>query len=66
MVPEKKESSGDDSKVESPVIGTYKGHTVITLPKNGKPFTFGISKAKTILENIEDIRKFVESSNVAN
>ena len=60
--PDKKESTGHDSKVESPIIGTYKGHAVITLPMDGKGFTFGMSKARAILEHIEEIRSFVEST----
>jgi len=40
-------------------ISNYKGHPIITLP-NG--FTFGLSKAKAILENIEEIRRFVEDN----
>jgi len=44
-----------------PVIGEYKGRPVITLNPNSRfPFTFGVSKAKLILEHIEEIKKFVE------
>ena len=53
-------------------IGTYKGHEVITLffPKDEKTgiqrrFSFGRKKAELILENIEDIRVFVEGGNDA-
>ena len=40
-------------------ISNYKGHPVITLP-NG--FSFGLSKARAILENIEEIKKFVKEN----
>ncbi len=41
----------------------YKGNPIIVLKRdeNDKfPFSFGLSKAKLILENIEEIKKFVE------
>ena len=43
-------------------IGEYKGNKTITLSEEGSemsekyPFSFGIKKAKLILENIEDRR----------
>lgn len=41
----------------------YKGNALIVL-KNTEddkyPFSFGLKKAKLVLEHIEDIRKFVE------
>ena len=47
--------------------GEFKGNKTISLlsdsddKKNGKyPFTFGFNKAKLIVENIEDIKAFVE------
>jgi hypothetical protein len=43
----------------------YMGKPIIVLKRdeNDKfPFSFGLSKAKLILENIEDIKKFVEES----
>lgn len=49
-------------------IGEYKGHKMISLIEEGKEetdkylFSFGIKKAKLILENIEDIKKFVEDN----
>jgi len=49
-------------------IGEYKGHKMLSLFEEGKegddkyPFSFGIKKAKLILENIEDIKKFVEEN----
>ena len=41
----------------------YKSNPIIVLKRdeNDKfPFSFGLSKAKLILENIEEIKKFVE------
>lgn len=45
-------------------VGEYKGHVTISLSNSEEdayPFTFGLAKAKLILEHIEDIKKFVES-----
>ncbi len=44
-------------------IGEYKGHKTISLMKSeddSYPFTFGIGKAKLILENLDEIKKFAE------
>jgi len=44
-------------------MGEYKGKKTIALLRNEDdrfPFTFGVTKAKLILENIEEITKFVE------
>lgn len=41
----------------------YKGKPLLVIKRdeNDKfPFSFGLSKAKLILENIEEIKKFVE------
>ncbi len=46
-------------------IGEYKGHATISLLKdeNDKlPFTFGLTKAKLILENIDAVKEFVEKN----
>ncbi len=46
-------------------IGEYKGHKTISLTKGEDdkyPFTFGLGKARLIVENIEDIRKFVDEN----
>jgi hypothetical protein len=50
-------------------ISEYKGHKILALYKNDAeesdkfpPFSFGVSKAKLILENFEDIKKFVEEN----
>jgi len=45
--------------------GEYKGKPLIVLKRNEEdqyPFSFGVSKAKLILENIEEIKKFVEEN----
>lgn len=41
----------------------FKGNPTIVLsngPEDKYPFSFGLKKAKLILEHVEDIRKFVE------
>ena len=46
-------------------IGEYKGCKVITFKQDENtkfPFTFGLAKAKIILEHFEDIKKFVEEN----
>lgn len=49
-------------------LGEYKGHKLLILTEEGKegedkyPFSFGVKKAKLILENIEGIKKFVEEN----
>lgn len=51
---------------EMPVkIGEYKGHKTISLMKSDDdqyPFTFGLGKAKLIVDNIDEIKKFVEEN----
>jgi hypothetical protein len=43
-----------------PVIGEFKGNPVITLNPNSRyPFTFGLSKAKLILEHLDRIKEFI-------
>ncbi|MBI4368599.1 MAG: hypothetical protein HY547_00040 [Elusimicrobia bacterium] len=42
----------------------YKGNPMIVLsngPDDKYPFSFGLRKAKMILEHIEDIKKFVQN-----
>lgn len=44
----------------------FKGNPMIVIKNNEEdkfPFQFGVKKAKLILENIEDIKKFVEKHN---
>ncbi|MFH1128335.1 MAG: hypothetical protein WAW67_06305 [Candidatus Omnitrophota bacterium] len=43
----------------------FKGKPILILKRNEEdkyPFSFGVSKAKLILENIEEIKKFVEEN----
>lgn len=45
--------------------GEYKGKPLLILKRNEEdkyPFSFGLSKAKLILDNLDEIRKFVEES----
>ena len=46
----------------------YKGKPIIVIKRDEEdkyPFSFGLSKAKLILENIEEIKKFVEENSQA-
>jgi len=43
----------------------YKGKPILIIKRNQEdrfPFSFGISKARLIMEHIEEIKKFVEDS----
>lgn len=45
--------------------GEYNGNPVITLKRaetDKYPFSFGLSKARLIIENIDEIKKFVEEN----
>ena len=45
--------------------GEFKGKPLIILKRDEEekyPFSFGLGKAKLILENIEEIKKFVEEN----
>lgn len=45
--------------------GEYKGKPLLILKRSEEdkyPFSFGVSKAKLILDNIEEIKKFVEEN----
>jgi len=45
--------------------GEYKGKPILKLSRKEDdkwPFSFGLTKAKLILEHIEDIEKFVKES----
>ena len=44
--------------------GEYKGNKMITLKKDDNdkyPFSFGKGKAKLIVENFEEVKKFAET-----
>ncbi len=46
-----------------PEIQEYKGNKLICLnPGTKYPFSFGLNKAKMVLENLDAIRKFVETN----
>ena len=48
--------------------GEYKGKPLIVIKRSEDdkyPFSFGLSKARLILENIEEIKKFVEENSNA-
>jgi hypothetical protein len=43
----------------------YKGNPIIVIKRSEDdkyPFSFGVSKARLILENIDEIKKFVEEN----
>ena len=43
-------------------IQEFKGNKVLNLnPESKFPFSFGLAKAKLVLENIDVIKKFVET-----
>jgi len=47
-------------------IGEYKGMPILILRRSEDdkfPFSFGINKAKLIMENLEEIKKFVAENN---
>jgi hypothetical protein len=46
----------------------FKGNKILVLKRNEEdkyPFSFGVAKAKMILESIDDIKKFVEEEDIA-
>jgi len=46
-----------------PKVGQYKGHPMIILnPDDRFPFQFGLNKARLILQHIDEIRGFVETT----
>jgi len=50
-------------------IGEYKGSPIISLLRDDEdrfPFSFGITKAKLILENIESIKAFINTNEPKN
>lgn len=51
-----------EKKLEAKV-SEYKGNPIIAIPTGNSeryPFSFGYTKAKAILEYLDDIKKFVE------
>lgn len=45
-----------------PIIESFRGHKVLTLnPGHKYPFRFGKVKARMIIENIEQIRRFANA-----
>jgi hypothetical protein len=46
-------------------VSEYKGNAIISLPVAGStkyPFTFGLNKAKAIMQYLDDIKKFIEDN----
>lgn len=56
--------SDERPRVNVPTRGEFKDNPTLTLPmpKSRKDFTFGRGKALTILQYLEDIKKFVEDT----
>ncbi len=49
----------------SATVSEYKGNAIISLPVAGStkyPFTFGLNKAKAIMQYIDDIKKFIDDN----
>jgi len=45
---------------DQPQEGDYKGHAILTLNPNSRyPFSFGVSKAKLVLEYLDEIKAFI-------
>lgn len=56
-------AASDPTEAKEPAtIGEYKGHPTINLPMGSRGFSFGISKAKTIIDYIDEIRDFVNNN----
>ncbi len=52
--------SSEQRQQKDVTFGEYKGHPIISIPTDkGKPFTFGVTKAKAVLDHIDQIREFV-------
>ncbi len=70
MEEEKKRSikKGEGMENENKCIverGEFKGKPILILKRDEEdkyPFSFGLSKAKLMVENIEEIKKFVEEN----
>ncbi len=49
-----------DEQKPKPVVDEYKGNKILILNPGSKfTFSFGVAKAKLILDNIDEIKKFV-------
>jgi hypothetical protein len=45
----------------TPIVDEYKGNKILVLNPGSKfPFSFGLAKAKLILQHLEAINKFVQ------
>jgi hypothetical protein len=50
-------------KPSNPMIGSFKDQPLLILnPESKYPFSFGLAKARMILENVEALKAFVESN----
>lgn len=59
------EQKKEIKEVDGLYVGEFKGNPILYLNLNDfKPFSFGIQKAKLILENISKIEKFVKDYEV--
>ena len=46
-------------------VTEFKGHKVITLMNSEEdkyPFTFGVAKAKLIIDNLDEIKRFIDEN----
>lgn len=56
------EQKKEIKEVDGLQIGEFKGNPILYLNKDDfKPFSFGLNKAKMILENLDKIEKFVKN-----
>ncbi len=47
--------------VPGPIESEYKGNPILTLnPESRYPFSFGLSKAKLVIQYIEEIKAFIQ------
>ncbi len=51
----------DEMENAGPQVSEFKGKPILTLnPGDRFPFSFGVAKAKMIMQNLEAIKKFIE------
>ena len=51
----------ENTSSTAPIVDEFKGNKILVLSPGSKfPFSFGLGKAKMILEHIDAIRKFVQ------